>query len=334
MASGQERALRRRIRSVQSTKKITRAMELIAASRIVKAQQRVAAARPYSEQITEVMKTLAGSGAGMRHPLLEEREQVKTVGYVVISADRGLAGAYNANVLRRAERHMRAVQNEGKDTILVTSGTKALGYFRYRGYTIEEGYTGYAEVPAYEDARRLGQAVVPRYEKGEIDRVELVYTRFLSMGTQRVVVTRLLPMERDEVEEARGDRERHDGPQAQYEIEPDPDTILEELLPRYVEARIFAALLDAAASEQAARQRAMKAATDNAEELIDKLSVVANKLRQASITTEIMEIVGGAEALRQAATGGRIDLLPDSLVSRDILRDRLDPMLNRSGARR
>ena len=332
MASGQERALRRRIRSVQSTKKITRAMELIAASRIVKAQQRVAAARPYSEQITEVMKTLAGSGAGMRHPLLEEREQVKTVGYVVISADRGLAGAYNANVLRRAERHMRAVQNEGKSTVLVTSGTKALGYFRYRGYKIEEGYTGYAEVPAYEDARRLGQAVVSRYEKGEIDRVELVYTRFLSIGTQRVVVTRLLPMERDEVEDAQ--KGGHDGPQAQYEIEPDPDTILEELLPRYVEARIFAALLDAAASEQAARQRAMKAATDNAEELIDKLSVEANKLRQASITTEIMEIVGGAEALRQAATGGKIDLLPDTLVSRDVLRDKLDPMLDRSGARR
>jgi F-type H+-transporting ATPase subunit gamma len=307
-------------------------MELIAASRIVKAQQRVAAARPYSEQITEVMRTLAGSGAGANHPLLEEREQIKAVGYVVIAADRGLAGAYNANVLRRAERHMRSAQSDGKDTVLFTSGTKALSYFRYRGYNVEEGYTGYAEVPSYEDARRLGQAAVSRYEKGEIDRVELVYTRFLSLGTQRVVVTRLLPMERDEVEKAQENRQ--EGPQAQYEIEPDPDTILEELLPRYVEARIFAALLDAAASEQAARQRAMKAATDNAEELITKLSVVANKLRQASITTEIMEIVGGAEALRQAASGGVIDLLPDSLSSRDILRDHLDPMLDRSGVRR
>ncbi len=332
MASGQERALRRRIRSVQSTKKITRAMELIAASRIVKAQQRVAAARPYSEQITEVMRTLAGAGAGSSHLLLKERESVSSVAFVVISADRGLAGAYNSNVLRRAEREIRAAQAQGMSTMVVTSGVKALGYFRYRGYELAASFTGHAEVPRYENARRLGEAVVSRYEKGEIDRVELIYTRFLSLGTQRVVVTRLLPLEREQVADAAGSA--HDGPQAQYEIEPDGDTILTELLPRYVEARIFAALLDAAASEQAARQRAMKAATDNAEELISKLSVVANKLRQAAITTEIMEIVGGSEALRQAASGGKIDLLPDTLVSRDVLRDTLDHMLDRTGVRR
>src|SRR5207248_801785 len=149
MASGQERILRRRIRSVQSTKKITRAMELIAASRIVKAQQRVAAARPYSEQITEVMRTLAGSGAGMKHPLLQERESVQTVGYVVIAADRGLAGAYNSTVLRTAERAMLAARRDGKDTMLFTSGKKAEGYFRFREYPIEEAYAGYAEVPSY-----------------------------------------------------------------------------------------------------------------------------------------------------------------------------------------
>ena len=336
MASGQERVLRRRIRSVQSTKKITRAMELIAASRIVKAQQRVAAARPYSEQITEVMRTVAGAGAGMKHPLLQERE-VKAVGYIVLAADRGLSGAYNANVLRRAERSMQAAQREGRQTAVVTSGRKALAYFRYRGYKIEESHTGYAEQPTYEDARRLGQAVMSRYERGEIDQVELVYTQFLSLGTQRVQVTRLLPMEREQIESAGAGAGHGDGqgqgPQAQYEIEPDPDTILEELLPRYIEARIFAALLDAAASEQAARQRAMKAATDNAEELIDKLSVIANKLRQAAITTEIMEIVGGAEALRQAGSGGKVDLLPDTLVSRDVFRDVLDPLLDRSGVR-
>jgi F-type H+-transporting ATPase subunit gamma len=334
MASGKERALRRRIRSVQSTKKITRAMELIAASRIVKAQQRVAAARPYSDQITEVMKTVAGAGAGMKHPLLQERENIGTVGYVVIGADRGLAGAYNANVLRRAERTMKANERDGKTTAVVTSGRKALGYFRYRGYNIVESYTGYAEQPTYEDARKLGQAVMTRYEEGEIDQVELIYTRFLSVGTQRVQVTRLLPLEKEEIEEAaRGGEDGKSGVQALYEIEPDPDTILEELLPRYIEARIFAALLDAAASEQAARQRAMKAATDNAEELIDNLSVVANKLRQASITTEIMEIVSGAEALRQAASGGKMDLLPDTVVSRDVFRDVLDPLLDRSGVR-
>ena len=327
MPSGQERALRRRIKSVQSTKKITRAMELIAASRIVKAQQRVAAARPYSEQITEVMRTLAASGrAGTNHPLLQGRDQVGKIGYVVIAADRGLAGAYNVTVLRTAERAIQAVRREGSEIALFTSGKKAESYFRYRDYHIEEAFTGYAEQPSYEDARRLGQAAVSRYEEGEIDQVELVYTRFLSVGLQRVTTTRLLPLEREEIEEM---AQSHNGPQALYEMEPEPDTILEELLPRYVEARIFAALLDAAASEQAARQRAMKAATDNAEELTKKLSVVANKLRQASITTEIMEIVGGAEALRQMAGGDR-DLLPDNLVSRDVISDTLDPL----GARR
>ena len=326
MASGQERALRRRIKSVQSTKKITRAMELIAASRIVKAQQRVAAARPYSEQITEVMRTLAGSGAGLKHPLLQERDSVQTIGFVVIAADRGLAGAYNSGLLRTAERAIRAVRGEGQDALIFTSGKKAEGYFRFREYPVEEAYSGYAEVPSYEDARRLGRAVVSRYEEGEIDQVELVYTRFLSIGLQRVTVTRLLPLEREDIEQMAQGR---DGPEALYEMEPDPDTILEELLPRYVEARIFAALLDAAASEQAARQRAMKAATDNAEELTKKLSITANKLRQASITTEIMEIVGGAEALRQAG-GEEVDLLPDTIVSRDVLPDILDPL----GARR
>ena len=325
MPSGQERVIRRRIKSVQSTKKITRAMELIAASRIVKAQERVAAARPYSEQITDVMRTLAASGR-LDHPLLQEREDVGKIGYIVIAADRGLAGAYNVTVLRRAERAIHDVRREGAEVALFTSGKKAENYFRYRSYRIEEAYSGYAEQPTYEDARRLGQAAVSRYEEGEIDQVELVYTRFLSVGLQRVTVTRLLPLKRDEIEQM---SRSQDGPQALYEMEPEPDTILEELLPRYVEARIFAALLDAAASEQAARQRAMKAATDNAEELTKKLNIEANKLRQATITTEIMEIVGGAEALRQAA-GGERDLLPDNIVSRDVLPDFLDPL----GARR
>ena len=297
MPSGQERVIRRRIKSVQSTKKITRAMELIAASRIVKAQERVAAARPYSEQITDVMRTLAASGR-LDHPLLQERDEVGRIGYVVIAADRGLAGAYNVTVLRRAERAIQEVRRDGADVALFTSGKKAENYFRYRAYTIEEAYSGYAEQPSYEDARRLGHAAVSLYGEGELDQVELVYTRFLSVGLQRVTVTRLLPLEREEIEEMAQSQE---GPQALYEMEPEPDTILEELLPRYVEARIFAALLDAAASEHAARQRAMKAATDNADELTKNLSIVANKVRQAGITTEIMEIVGGAEALRQSS---------------------------------
>jgi F-type H+-transporting ATPase subunit gamma len=169
MASGQERKLRRRIKSVQSTKKITRAMELIAASRIVKAQQRVAAARPYSEQISEVMKALAGSGAALDHPMLEDREEINRVGFIVVGADRGLAGAYNTQVIRAAERGIREVRDEGKDYGLIISGQKPQGYFRYRGYRIDDAFGGYTEQPSYEDARRIGEAVVGPYEEGELD---------------------------------------------------------------------------------------------------------------------------------------------------------------------
>ena len=332
MASGQERVLRRRIKSIQSTKKITRAMELIAASRIVKAQQRVAAARPYSEQITAVMGNLAAGGAGLDHPLLQERDPVRKVGFIVISADRGLAGAYNSTVIRTGERALLAHQAEGRDYELTLSGKKAEGYFRYRDYRIGDAFSGYAEVPSYEDARRVAQAAMARYERGSgeeggTDQVELIYTRFLSMGSQKVVNVRLLPLERGAIEDA---AKGGDGPQAAYEFEPEPGQILERLLPRYVEGRVFAAMLDAAASEQAARQRAMKAATDNAEELMKKLATVANKVRQAGITTEIMEIVGGAEALRLAKTGGKVEYFPETVLSRDILVDHLD----RSGAYR
>ena len=332
MASGQERVLRRRIKSIQSTKKITRAMELIAASRIVKAQQRVAAARPYSEQITAVMGNLAAGGAGLDHPLLQERDPVRKVGFIVISADRGLAGAYNSTVIRTGERALLAHQAEGRDYELTLSGKKAEGYFRYRDYRIGDAFSGYAEVPSYEDARRVAQAAMARYERGSgeeggTDQVELIYTRFLSMGSQKVVNVRLLPLEREAIEDA---AKSGDGPQSAYEFEPEPGQILERLLPRYVEGRVFAAMLDAAASEQAARQRAMKAATDNAEELMKKLATVANKVRQAGITTEIMEIVGGAEALRLAKTGGKVEYFPETVLSRDILVDHLD----RSGAYR
>ena len=321
MASGQERQLRRRIKSVQSTKKITKAMEMIAASRVVKAQQRVAAARPYSEQITEVIRNLAAGGAGLDHPLLKERENVETVGFVVISADRGLAGGYNSGVIRACERAIKAERQKGRKYSLITSGRKAEGYFRYRGYTIADAFSGYAEQPSYEDARRVAEPMMSRYQEGEVDQVELTYTRFLSMGSQKVVTSRLLPLERKVIEDMAAGG---DGPEADYEFEPEPNEILERLLPRYVEARVFAAMLDAAASEQAARQRAMKAATDNAEDLIKSLSITANKMRQAGITTEIMEIVGGAESLRQKKKGKGPDYLPDLLISRDVLPDYLD----------
>ncbi|MDQ6796441.1 MAG: F0F1 ATP synthase subunit gamma [Actinomycetota bacterium] len=293
MASGQERQLRRRIKSVQSTKKITRAMEMIAASRIVKAQQRVAAARPYSEQITEVLRQLAAAGVGLDHPLLKERH-VQTVGYVVLAADRGLAGGYNSSVLRTADRALQADRKDGKDYSLSLSGRKAEGYFRYRGYKIDEAHTGFTEQPTYEDARKVAGGMIERYSDGDVDQVQVVYTRFFSAGSQRVVNVRLLPLEKEAIEDLGAE-----GPKADYEFEPSAEGILELLLPRYVESRVFAALLDASASEQAARQRAMKSATDNAEDMVKTLGIQANKIRQAGITTEIMEVVGGAESLRQ-----------------------------------
>jgi F-type H+-transporting ATPase subunit gamma len=294
VASGQERKLRRRISSVESTKKITRAMEMIAASRIVKAQQRVAAARPYSEQITEVLRQLVAAGVALDHPLLKERD-VETVGYIVLAADRGLAGAYNSSILRTADQALQDDIAQGRDYSLSLGGAKAVGFFRYRGYRIDEAHTGYTETPTYEDARTVASGIMSRYEEGDVDQVQLVYTRFLSVGSQKVVNHRLLPMEKGDIEDLAAE-----GPQADYEFEPGAEGILERLLPRYVEARVFAAMLDAAASEHAARQRAMKSATDAAEEMVKTLSVEANKIRQAGITTEIMDVVGGAEALRQS----------------------------------
>ncbi len=303
MAGGQERILRRRIKSVQSTKKITRAMELIAASRIVKAQARVHAAAPYAEGITAVVQDLAAAGAGSNHPLLTPRERINTVAHIVITADRGLCGGYNANVIRAAESELREHAKLGREYSLVTVGRKAEGYFRYRNYRVDAGFAGFSESPAYENAREVARAVADRFVAGEIDLVQIVYTRFVSAGSQEVVVRPLMPLDTDDF--AKGESGT---PNATYEFEPSPDGILDALLPRYVEARVFAALLNAAASEHAARQRAMKAATDNADELIRNLSRVMNRARQDAITTEIMEIVGGAEALKSGAADA--DLLP------------------------
>ncbi len=301
MAGGQERILRQRIRSINATKKITRAFELIAASRIVRAQQRVHAAQPYSDQITEVVKDLAAAGGEVQSPLLAARPEMRRACHVVIAADRGLSGAYNSSVIRAAEGEIKndALRNVGYSLVLV--GRKAESYYRFRGYDIDAVFTGFTETPTYEDARRIGQTVVDLYLAGEVDSVELVYTRFVSAGFQEVVLRPLVPLEHELL--AGGDAkpgDAHatgDGPSADYEFEPSPGDILEALLPRYVEARIYAALLNAAASQQAARQRAMKAATDNAEELIKSYTRIMNRARQDTITTEIMEIVGGAEAL-------------------------------------
>ena len=311
MAGGQERILRSRIKAMQSTKKITRAMELIAGSRIVKAQQRVQAAVPYSEQITEVVKDLAAAGGASQSPLLAGRPEVKATCYVVMSADRGLCGGYNAGVQRATEGEVKADLVAGKDYTIIPIGKKALGYFRFRGYQLGEAFNGFTDQPSYEDARRIGEHVVELFTSGQVDRVELVYTRFISAGSQEVVLRPLVPLGADSV--SGGDGKTEAG--GDFDFEPDPLTILDTLLPRYVEARIYAALLNAAASEHAFRQRAMKSATDNAQELITNLSIVMNRARQASITAEIMEIVSGAAALEgDTLEAGYIDLGDDDDV--------------------
>ncbi|HUQ40206.1 MAG TPA: F0F1 ATP synthase subunit gamma [Acidimicrobiales bacterium] len=327
MAGGQERALRRRIRSVESTKKITKAMELISASQIIRAQGRVAAARPYSEQITEVIRNLAAAGAGGGdQPLLAGREEVRTVGFVVLTADRGLAGGYNPSVIRAAERALKAEVAAGRDYSLILVGKKAQAYFKFRKYKIDAAFQGFSDKPSYEDARAVAAEVLARFEDGRVDRVELVYTQFLSLASQRVQTRRFVPLETlaDDVAAAGvgaggGAGSANGGLTADYEFEPEPGEILGQLVPRYVEARLFAAMLDAAASEHAARQRAMKSATDNAEELIKVLARRMNRARQESITSEIMEIVGGAEALAQASSG-EVDLLRDRMEDPDLFR--------------
>ena len=303
MAGGQERILKERIRSVSATKKITRAMELIAASRIVKAQARVAAAVPYSEQITEVVKDLAAGGASSDSPLLSGRKSdVEHTCYVVISADRGLCGGYNSGVQRAAEGEVKADILAGENYTIIPVGKKAEGYFRFRGYSLGQGFSGFSAQPTYADAREIGEHVVDLFVSGQVDRVELVYTRFISAGSQEVVLRPLVPLSADTVAGGDGKAGSTDGSGGDYEFEPDPESILETLLPRYVEARVYAALLNAAASEHAYRQRAMKSATDNADDLIKSLSRIMNRARQDSITTEIMEIVGGAEALDSGDT--------------------------------
>jgi len=302
MAGGQERVLRRRIKSVQSTKKITKAMELIAASRIVKAQQRVVAARPYSEQVVQVLHHLSVGGAGMVNPLLQARaeDDVRVVEYVVIGGDRGLCGGYNSSVIRAAESSMRRDLAAGREIVLVTVGKKVQSYFRFRGYAIAAAINGAIDRPSYEDARHVAEEILPRFERGEVQRVELIFTEFLSAGTQRVLERRFLPLDAEAMGlSAPADAAEHAGPHADYEYEPDPTQILDALLPRYVEARLFGAMLSASASFFANQQRAMASASDNADELITKLTRQRNRARQDAITTEIMEIVGGAEALSQ-----------------------------------
>jgi len=315
MAGGQERVLRRRIRSIQSTQKITRAQELIAASRIVKATAAVEAAQPYSEAVTQVVRDLSAGGSGSDSPLLTPRPDVRRVAFIVIAADRGLSGAYNSSVIREAERAVLAEVAGGRDYSIIAVGRKVEGYFRYRGYKIDAVCSGFSDQPRYEDARQVGSAATAAFLAGDTDEVQIVYTEYRSAGVQIVVRHTLMPLVRDEIPPAGDGGEA--AVAASYEFEPSPEGILDLLLPRYVDSRVYAALLNAAASEHTARQRAMKAATDNAADLITSLSRVMNRARQDTITTEIMEIVSGSEALRQGASDGA-DYLSDTIEGRDV----------------
>jgi F-type H+-transporting ATPase subunit gamma len=291
VASAQLRDTRRRIKSVEATQKITRAMELIAASRIPKAQGRVLASQPYTATLIEVIENVGAAGAGTSHALLERRE-VKTVGLLIVTSDRGMAGAYASNIIRLAETRIVELQKAGAEVAVYAVGKKAQSYFRYRGYRIEQAYLGVTDTPGYGDARAMANTAMAAYAEGRIDSLETFYTQYQTAMRQVPIQREMLPITPPE---STGESEGS----VSYQFEPSPEEILDRLLPRYVEANIFNILLEASASEHSARRRAMKAATDNADELIRTLSIQANRARQAEITTAITEIVGGAEALAE-----------------------------------
>jgi F-type H+-transporting ATPase subunit gamma len=340
--AAQIRVLRRRIRSTQSIKKITRAMELIATSRIVKARARVEAAKPYAEEMTRVLTELASNSA-LDHPLLVEREDARRAAVLVVTSDRGQAGGYNANVLREAEQLQSLLREQGKEPVLYVIGRKGVGYYRFRRREVAQSWTGFSEQPTYSDAAEVARTLVAAFMAGQddaedvgqgedgadvsegVDELHLVYTQFKNMVTQTPQARRMAPMEVEYEGEVEGEnlldtvisetqtdgatgmgpddpRRGPEGPRALYQFEPDADSLFDALLPKYVGARLFAALLESAASESANRQRAMKAATDNANDLIRDLTLEANQARQAQITQEISEIVGGADALVSAGS--------------------------------
>ena len=331
--AAQIRVLRRRIRSTQSIKKITRAMELIATSRIAKARARVQQSRPYAELMTSVLSELA-SNAALDHPLLVERPDAKRAAVLVVTSDRGQCGGYNANVLKETEQLRSLLREQGKEPVLFVIGRKGVNYYRFRKQAVEASWTGFSEQPEYVHAAEVARTLVDAFMVGSdgrtgegedglqgVDELHLVYTQFRNMVSQTPQARRMAPMEVEYVgaessidaasETQTGGatgvtageaHEQSSGPKALYEFEPDADELFDALLPKYVGARLFAALLDAAASESANRQRAMKAATDNANELIRTLTLEANQARQAQITQEISEIVGGADALVTAGS--------------------------------
>jgi F-type H+-transporting ATPase subunit gamma len=310
------REYRARIRSVESTKKITRAMELIAASRIIKAQQRAQSAAPYARELTRAVSAVA-TYSNVDHPLTTEPEESNRAAILVVTSDRGLAGAYSSSAIKEAERLGEKLRSEGKEVDVYVSGRKGVAYFTFRRRDIIESWAGHSDQPTYEVASEIGEALIAAFVAGTdaeerveaneedppdvpaVDEVHVVFTRFRSMLVQEPTAIRLLPLEIVESEE----KPTEDQVLPLFEFEPSAETVLDELLPKYVQSRIYFALLQAAASELAARQKAMKSATDNAEELIKKYTRIANQARQAGITQEISEIVGGVNALADANAG-------------------------------
>jgi len=296
----QLRAVRRRIRSIQSTAKITRAQELIASSRIIKAQQRLHAAAPYARELTRAVEAVVARSEQIDHPLTRPAANPKRAAVVVLTSDRGFCGGFNANVLRETQSLRGLLRERGLGEVTFVAGRKGISWHRFRDRAMTAEWSGFSDTPHQRNASEITEALLAAYElpteDGGVDEIHVVYTEFVSMLTQRPVVHRLLPLEVEEQAE-----EPPTGPMPIYEFEPSPEDVLNALLPWYVESRLFHALLDSAASEIAARRRAMKSATDNANELIEQLSREANKARQAEITQEISEIVGGANALAAAS---------------------------------
>jgi F-type H+-transporting ATPase subunit gamma len=298
------REYKRRIRSITATKKITRAMEMIAASRIIKAQRKVAASTPYADELTAAVTAVA-QGSDVKHPLTTEVERPRRAALLLITSDRGLAGGYSSNAIKAAENLTAELQARGLEVDSYVVGRKGVAYFGFRERPLVQSWTGFTENPEYADAKAVAapliEAVGKDAEDGGVDELHIVYTEFVTMMTQTPVARRLLPMALPEAESAEG--ARGGSPAPLYEFEPSAEQVLDALLPRYVESRIYNALLQAAASKHAATRRAMKSATDNAEELIRSLTRLANAARQAEITQEITEIVGGASALADATAG-------------------------------
>ena len=299
----QLRVYRRRMRSVKATKKITKAMELISASRIVKAQQRVAASTPYANELTRAVSAVA-TYSSTNHPLTTASENPKRAAILIISADRGMAGAYSNNAIKEGEQLAALIRSRGLEVASYLVGRKAVNYYRFRNRAIAGSWSGFSDTPTYEDAKNVADSLIQAFladaqtDKNGVDEIHIVFTEFKSMLTQSALAKRMLPLEVVE-----SDAPVATGLLPMYEFEPNAEVVLNSLLPRYIEARIFNAMLQSAASEHAARRRAMKSATDNADELIKSLTRLANAARQAEITQEISEIVGGADALSSANAG-------------------------------